>query len=247
MMYRYCIRKCIYSILCCLGLATCASAQDFRFTTTVSNNSVSQDEPFQIQFMLENGVNVSSFTPPSFKDFEVLQGPSQMQGQSIFNGKRSDYIALSYLLQPMHVGSFTIAGAQARVNGNMVKSNPVLIEVRKGSAQQQQQQPAQQPSAGYPPTRGQQGGEDLPEGILKKGENINEKLKNPEYKLHELHFISTCISFNQEPIALFEIFQKADRKNFIPDSISFPIDSDEIPKSIIKQLEDTEANRIDYK
>jgi hypothetical protein len=83
--------------------------------------------------------------------------------------------------------------------------------------------------------------------FISRIKDIKEKLKNPEYKLHELHFISTCISFNQEPIALFEIFQKADRKNFIPDSISFPIDSDEIPKSIIKQLEDTESNRIDYK
>lgn len=83
--------------------------------------------------------------------------------------------------------------------------------------------------------------------FISRIKDIKEKLKNPEYKLHELHFISTCISFNQEPIALFEIFQKAERKNFIPDSISFPIDSDEIPKSIIKQLEDTEANRIDYK
>jgi len=175
MKYRICIRKCIYSILFCLGLVACASAQDFRFTTTVSNNTVTQDEPFQIQFMLENGVNVASFTPPSFKDFEVLQGPSQMQGQSIFNGKRSEYIALSYLLQAKHVGNFTIAGAQARVNGNIVKSNPVLIEVRKGNAQQQQQQAAP-PSAGIPSHRGQ-GGEDLPEGFLKKGEDINEKLK----------------------------------------------------------------------
>jgi hypothetical protein len=83
--------------------------------------------------------------------------------------------------------------------------------------------------------------------FISRIKDIKEKLKNPEYKLHELHFISTCISFNQEPIALFEIFQKVERKNFIPDSISFPIDSDEIPKSIIKQLEDTEANRIDYK
>lgn len=175
MMYRISIRKCIYSILFCLGLAASAFAQEFRFTTTVSNNTVTQDEPFQIQFMLENGSNVTSFTPPSFKDFEVLQGPSQMQGQSIFNGKRSEYIALSYLLQPKHVGSFTIAGAQARVNGNVVKSNPVLIEVRKGSAQQQQQQPPA--SAGAYPSHHGQGGEDLPEGFLKKGEDINEKLK----------------------------------------------------------------------
>ncbi|WBV59309.1 hypothetical protein PFY12_09580 [Chryseobacterium camelliae] len=83
--------------------------------------------------------------------------------------------------------------------------------------------------------------------FISRIKDIHEKLKNPEYKLHELHFISTCISFNQEPIALFEIFQKADRKSFIPDSISFPIDSDEIPKSIVKQLEDIESNRIDYR
>ncbi|MGK6343407.1 hypothetical protein ACMGDK_14305 [Chryseobacterium sp. DT-3] len=83
--------------------------------------------------------------------------------------------------------------------------------------------------------------------FISRIKDIKEKLKNPEYKLHEVHFISTCISFNQEPIALFEIFQKADRKTFISDSISFPIDSDEIPKSIIQQLEDTESNRIDYR
>lgn len=178
MMYRFRIRKCIYAIWICLGLVACAHAQEFRFTTTVSNNAVTQDEPFQIQFMLENGVNIASFTPPSFKDFEILQGPSQMQGQSIFNGKRSEYIALSYLLQAKHVGSFTIAGAQARVNGNIVKSNPVLIEVRKGNAQaQQQQQQAPQTASGYPPHRAQQGNEDIQEGILRKGEDINEKLK----------------------------------------------------------------------
>lgn len=83
--------------------------------------------------------------------------------------------------------------------------------------------------------------------FISRIKDSKEKLKNPEYKLHELHFISTCISFNQEPIALFEIFQKADRKTFVTDSISFPIDSDEIPKSIIQQLEDTESNRIDYR
>ncbi|WP_161596867.1 BatD family protein [Chitinophaga vietnamensis] len=168
------MRKCILSLLLLVGLVACAYAQEFRFTTTVSSNTVAQDEPFQIQFMLENGVNISSFNPPNFKDFEVMQGPSQMQGTSIFNGRRSEYIAVSYVLQPKHVGSFTIPGAQARVNGNVVKSNPVLIEVRKGSSQAQQQQVA--PSPAFPQHRGSQGSDDL-EGVLKKGEDINEKLR----------------------------------------------------------------------
>lgn len=76
---------------------------------------------------------------------------------------------------------------------------------------------------------------------------LKKSLKIRNIKLYELHFKSTCIIFNQEPIALFEIFQKADRKTFISDSISFPVDSDQIPQSILKHLEDTEANRIDYR
>lgn len=83
--------------------------------------------------------------------------------------------------------------------------------------------------------------------FISRIKDIKEKLKNPEYKLHELHFISTCISFNQEPTALFDIFQKADRKPFIPDSVSYPIESEEIPESIVQQLEDTDSNRIDYR
>ncbi|MFY0252978.1 BatD family protein [Chitinophaga sp. 30R24] len=202
MMYKFFIRKCVYSILFCLGLVTCASAQEFRFTTTVSNNAVSQDEPFQIQFMLENGVNVTSFTPPSFKDFEVLQGPSQMQGQSIFNGKRSEYVALSYLLQPKRVGSFTIAPAQARVNGNIVKSNPVLIEVRKGSSQQQQ---APSSASGFPPRHGQ-GGEDLPEGVLKKGEDVSEKLKKNIFLKVEVD--KTSLYEGEQLTATYKLFTR---------------------------------------
>ncbi|CAA7386381.1 hypothetical protein [Chryseobacterium fistulae] len=82
--------------------------------------------------------------------------------------------------------------------------------------------------------------------FISRIKDIKKKLKNPQYKIYELHFISTCISFNKEPIALFKRFQIAKRKNFLFDSISLPIDSDEIPISIIKQLEDVESNRIDY-
>lgn len=63
---------------------------------------------------------------------------------------------------------------------------------------------------------------------------MKETLKNPEYKLHELYFISICISFNRQPIALFKIFQKADRKTFVTDSISFPIESNETPARLVK-------------
>jgi hypothetical protein len=154
-------------------------AQEFRFTTSVASNRVGEGEPFQIQFMLENGNNVTSFTPPPFNDFDVLQGASQMQGTTINNGRRSDYIALIYLLRAKRVGSFTIPAATARVDGNVVKSNPVTIEVVKGNntAQQQQRQQVQQnPYAGQP-QRAAPSRQDELEGVVKNGEDINAKLK----------------------------------------------------------------------
>jgi len=45
-----------------------------------------------------------------------------------------------------------------------------------------------------------------------------------------------CISINQEQIALFEIFRKTDRKNFVPDSPTFPVDNDEIPNPSYSSL-----------
>lgn len=171
------IRKWGLSLFFCLGMLATAAAQEFRFTTNVSSTRVAQDEPFQIQFMLENAPNVSSFQPPSFNDFEVMQGPSQVQGESIFNGKRSSYIALIYVIQPKRVGNFTIPGATARVNGNNVRSNPVTIEVIKSTHGGVQPPPAG-PQPGFTPRRNAPPmDEDVAEGILRKGEDVNTKLR----------------------------------------------------------------------
>jgi hypothetical protein len=178
MVHTVSIRICVLYLLCSFGIVSCLQAQEFKFTTTVNSNKVALDEPFQIQFMLENAPNVTSFTPPSFSDFEVLQGPSQMQGTSIMNGRRSDYIALIYVLQPKRVGNFTLKGASARTDGNVVHSNPITIEVVKGARQlpSQQQQQQAYPQTAMPQSRQRQRDEDM-EGVLKNGEDVNAKLK----------------------------------------------------------------------
>jgi hypothetical protein len=84
--------------------------------------------------------------------------------------------------------------------------------------------------------------------FISRMKDINEKLKHPQYKVSEMHFISTCISFNQEPIALFEVFQKVKNpKDFINDSISFAMESTELPSNVIAYLKDTRNNRINYR
>lgn len=158
-----------------IGAATLTTvAQTFRFTTAVNTNTIAMDEMVHIQFMLENPVNLSQFTPPQFNGFTVVQGPQQMQGSSYVNGKGTEYFAFSYILQPTKTGSFTIPGATARVDGKLVKSNPVNIEVVKGGhgtqlPPQQPQQPFQR--RGFPDNAYDQ------PGVLKKGEDVKEKLR----------------------------------------------------------------------
>lgn len=166
-------KKTVYTLLLICCVASYANAQEFRFTAAVNANTIGTDELVRIQFMIENPQNLSSFNPPEFKGFEVVQGPQQMQGTSIINGRASTYYAFSYVLQPKQVGSFTIPAASARVDGRIVKSNPVNIEVVKGGAgtQMPQQQPQQPPRRAFPDR-----GESQP-GVLRQGEDVKEKLR----------------------------------------------------------------------
>lgn len=183
MVYSHFMLRRVIALLLFVSCVQVAQAQSMRFTTKVSATTIGLDEGLQVQFMLENAQgDVNSFTPPPFRDFDVVQGPMQMQGTSIVNGSRSDYVSLIYVLQAKHVGSFTLAAATVRVNGNIVRSNPVTIEVVKGSnsatAPATSQRGGGFPGGGFPGGGG--GGDNsnsLPEGVLRKGENVDAKLK----------------------------------------------------------------------
>lgn len=162
---------CTLLLIC--GAASVANAQEFRFSAAVSSNTIGTDELVRIQFMIENPPqNTTDFKPPVFNGFTVIQGPSQMQGSSFVNGKGTTYVAVSYVLQPTAVGSFTIPAASLRVDGKIVKSNPVNITVVKGGAgsQMPQQQPQQQPQQGFPRREAQP-------GVVQPGEDIKAKLR----------------------------------------------------------------------
>jgi hypothetical protein len=75
--------------------------------------------------------------------------------------------------------------------------------------------------------------------------DIQQKLKQPNYTIQQMHFISTCISFNEEPIALFEIFDRVTHiKKFVNASIDFPLGSEELPNHITVQIKDASKNRL---
>ncbi|MBR6423303.1 MAG: BatD family protein, partial [Bacteroidales bacterium] len=99
---------------------------------------VSLDETFRIVFTAD--ARMSDFNWPGTDDFDVVWGPQKgtMSSTNIINGKRTSthQETVTYLLQPKRTGTFTLAGATARVDKTDVSSSTLQIEV---VAQQQQQ------------------------------------------------------------------------------------------------------------
>ena len=162
----------------------CVSGQ-VKFTTVVSSQDVGKSDYFQVEFVVENAKQIDDLTPPDFPGFRVAQGPIQSSGMSIVNGNMSQYKALSFVLEPLKTGKFTIGGAVATVDGKQMRSNPVVINVHPGSSPSSNSGPggnnpfASSPFAPspFPDPFGSDPGEVDRDYILKPGENVKEKIR----------------------------------------------------------------------
>lgn len=75
--------------------------------------------------------------------------------------------------------------------------------------------------------------------------DMEDHIKRSGYAINELNFVSTCVSFNEEPIALYEIFHRVAKvKDFEKTAIDLAFDSPLLPKHILVHLKDSEQNRI---
>src|SRR6185436_335510 len=96
-------------------------AQDVTFTATTGSSTVGAGEQFQVTFSV-NG-NASKFQAPTFKDFEVLMGPSQSMSTQIINGSFSQSVSYNYVLIAQREGTYEIGPATVEVNGKKLQSN----------------------------------------------------------------------------------------------------------------------------
>lgn len=120
------------SLLLMIGLS--AGAQ--QFTASVSKNSVSTGETFQITFSLENA-DGKNFKAPDFDYFQVISGPNQSTSMQYINGSMSRSISYSYHLRPTREGSLSIGPASIEAGGKTLYTNSVNMEVVKGQVQNQ--------------------------------------------------------------------------------------------------------------
>jgi hypothetical protein len=157
-------------ILC---VAFSPAMSQVNFTTIASSKEIGRNDYVQIEFVIENAQQIEHLEHPSFQDFHIIQGPIQSSGMSVVNGNMSQYKALSFVLQPLKTGKFTVAGATANIDGKPMRSNPVVIVVKANGSSNSQNNNPQMSMPAWP---GEQAQVDR-EYFLKPGENATEKIK----------------------------------------------------------------------
>ena len=100
---------------------------------------VAVGEAFRVEFALNAKPDEDSFRAPSFEGFDVLAGPAVSTGSSIqiVNGSMSKSVNCTYtfVLLPKEAGNYTIGVAEVAVDGEVVRTNSLPIQVvEEGSA-----------------------------------------------------------------------------------------------------------------
>lgn len=114
--------------ICISVLTLSAFAQKPTLEVTVSKNKLGLNQRLKIQFSV-NRQGADNFKPPKFKNFKVIQGPSQSVSQSWINGKKSFSQSYSYIIQPKRKGELIIGPASIELNRTAIDSKMIKIIV----------------------------------------------------------------------------------------------------------------------
>lgn len=122
----------------CLLVATAALAQNYKLTGEVEP-VVHVGDNFKLRYVL-NSTDARNFTLGQLPDaLDVLIGPSQSTSISrvSVNGstKTTETLTLTYVLSATKTGKFTIPAASVKVGGQIVKSEPLTVQVIAGNEQ----------------------------------------------------------------------------------------------------------------
>jgi hypothetical protein len=111
------------------------------FNASVSKTIVGIEDRFEVSFSFSHDeVNsLKNFTPPDFSSFFILSGPNQSTSMQFINGVSSASRTYSYYLRGKSTGKFNIGSASIDYKGKIYKTEPITIEVIKGSSPPKQQ------------------------------------------------------------------------------------------------------------
>lgn len=178
-------------------------ADDIKISLSVSATRISMQDYLQVQYLIENTTRVSSFIPPKFKQFQIVEGPNQTTGYNMINGNLKEYVSFSYLLRPGKAGKWVIPAATARIEGKNYTSNAVEVVVAKGAV-------------AAPSEESMVAAEEL---ILKPGEQAINKIRNNLFVRLEVDRKSVMVG---EPIvATYKLYTRLRSESRVTERPSF--------------------------
>jgi len=107
--------------------------------TASAPKAVAENQNFNLSYSLENASG-SNLKLPSLNDFTLLGGPNTSSSMQIMNGAVSQSMTYTYVLRPKQQGTFKIGKASIEVNGSVIESNELTIQVTAPSSNPQAQQ-----------------------------------------------------------------------------------------------------------
>ncbi len=116
------------NVILFLVLASHAAIAQVSFKASINKFKIGLNERIKIDFTI-NKQGGDNFTPPNFKYFTVLAGPSQSTNFSMINGKSSFTQTYSYIIQPTRKGILKIGSASIQFEGNTINSNTLKVTV----------------------------------------------------------------------------------------------------------------------
>jgi hypothetical protein len=137
-----------------------------KFYTLVSERTIDRDQTFQVQYVIEGAKKIDDLESPVFTNFnveEIFEIPNSSAALSLNSGENS-YSRIA-VLSPTKPGKFTIPGATAVINGRQMRSNDVVVTVRRGSLSSFPENPFEPEPVDD-------------ESELREGESIAEKIKS---------------------------------------------------------------------
>jgi BatD DUF11 like domain len=168
------------------------------FKTIVPPQPVVSGESFQVQYIIEDGDKTMNVKPPVFNNFRFVAGPTIYMGSvTTVNGLKPLRNAV-YTLEAIRPGRFVIPGATITVNGKIIRSNDVFVEViSKEEAGKNNKENSINPS----------------DYFLRPDENAYEKIKQ---SLFVKMIVDKKTCFVGEPVlATFKLYSRLESKSDI--------------------------------
>lgn len=139
-----------------------------KFSSKIYPSEIKVNELSTLKFIIENFSESKNLILPNLNGLEILSGPSYDRDPVTVNGKRKNYVSISFILKANKPGVYKLLNASCEVDGKRINANPTTLIVKK-SKNEPQLNFDQQYSNSKPDV--------LEDQYIKSGENVESKIR----------------------------------------------------------------------